>query len=291
MKSYFAKLEKQNWRLLVADDDSDLLTTLSQLNFTYIEESQLIKDYKATQPSVVVLLLDSWIRYNDHIKGKTWIDWLKEADIQNHLELNRALVLYSGEQINSTAFHRCFMKSDNLLKDLKQIILLLEEGIQLDKWPLSAQPVNDISRTIHTLHNLLLPVRLDAETLAELSEKLNPEVTAEVFSDHFTPSTSSYLSSQSHLHEGGEILGRVEELCKALSKNVQVSIKTERESFSMAVTAAREAFREHTSGQSFSRAFPTSNELMLHLKKIASSCDALIHALREIRNQNHGESY
>jgi len=313
MDTYFAVLEKPGkYRLLLADDDEDVYNALQaapwreltddvfddglrserreKSSWQALSEEEAIRAYASPGSETVVFLLDSSI-VKESGAGVSVSEWIASWKQSLFADQYRVLMLYSGEPFNHELFHRSYAKTGNPWEDLKQIILLLKNETPLSEWPLKlAHPNNELSRIIHALQNLFLPVTLDAETLEELSRPPNQATMAEVFSDHFAPSASAYLSSQSQQHEGGDILRRVDALCESLGPDVDLEIKREKSAIASAVNSARHAFEQHASSDSNCTTLPGLNDLQARLRGIADAGDVLIRALREIRKKKQGDA-
>jgi hypothetical protein len=132
-------------------------------------------------------------------------------------------------------------------------------------------------------------VKLDAQTLKKASTEANQTLIAETFRDHFAPISSAYLSSQSHQHEGSDILFRIDSLCESLRPDIRATIEPERAAVTKAVNLARRRFGRYFDGAHDSVALPVENDLRDRLQKIAVAGDALVQALGEIRRKKQRE--
>lgn len=290
MNTYFALIEKlPDYRLVVADDDTDLRQTIDALAFKIISPEEAVGAYNTHDATSRVFLLDSSIALKGDVRGV--LDWMNELKLKTNLDSGSALVMYSGEPFAYEAFHRSYAKSNNLRLDIEEIIRFLEDRLPLKKWPDKLPNIQaDLSKVIHHLQNLILPIALDAETLKELPRSPSQITIAEVFSDHFAPSASAYLGSQSQQHEGSDILRHIDAICESLEPDDRLVVKCKITAITAAVNSARHTFEKSTGSPPNSTVLPSVNDLQTHLQEIAVAGNALVQALRGIRKEKQGDA-
>jgi len=214
--------------------------------------------------------------------------WLERRGLLS--DEHRFLIGYSGDEANSTS--RCvrwYVKSANVRADVEELLRLCQETardhIGVSAWPQRlAQPNIELSRTIHALQNLFLPVALDAQTLNEAVGSKEAMI-SDILRDHFGLEPCGYLREQSRQHRGGDILWCVAALCDSLSPDVGASVKDERSAIIATVTSARSVLQTRADGSSRSVAFPSVGEIHAHLQAITDASDKLIKALREVHSR------
>lgn len=289
---YFHIPKFMEWQIFLADDSPEVIRAIKDVFQSWkVNELKmdnfalLLADIKEQEHRIAILDGTFIIK---ETKTSSLDKWLENRHLQSNDRL--FLVGYSGDEINKT--ERCvrwYVKGTDISADVKELRNLCRKTatgeLKIEAWPLKLpQTVDDLSRVIHRVQNLLLPIDLDAKTLAELTRRLgtssqlaleDKNAIEEVFKDHFGRGDSGYIGKCSDQHEGTEISSYILNLLRNLSADTQAEI----EKFTNAVKDAQN-WSENPSSQNGEHFM---SELSKQLVSVSSAGDALVTKLRDIR--------
>ncbi len=157
MKTYFAVLaENARYRLLVADDDPDLLKIMQSPPWRLCTDQEAVSAYQNAGEMLTVFLLDTHITISE-FNGRPILDWLKQKGLACDAGGKHLLVMYSGEPFENEMFFRAFAKSGDADRDMRSVLNLMNltasGELDLSLWPtkLPSHPSTEYAQALRLL--------------------------------------------------------------------------------------------------------------------------------------------
>jgi hypothetical protein len=184
------------------------------------------------------------------------------------------IIVWSGAPAEEHSFLRWYVKTASSVEDLRAIKSLalqtVADQLQLDRWPNSLQGRTEIvTQVIHSLDNMLLPVKLDVETLSNAHSTEQRSIWKEYFAKGEGYLTAGYrgLNGRDFI---GEVKRKLVEL-EALAEDAE--LKSECQSLLEVVAEARRSQQRCNLG-----------ELKIDLERVIMTGSAVVRRLRKLRN-------
>jgi hypothetical protein len=307
----FARIAGEKIHIFLAEDDSQVCKAFKQefSSADEITETQFISLFKDSQ-DFALCLIDSELLI-DYATG-TADEWLETHDIDNDLAANKCIAIYSGNPGNNSKIaFRWYVKSHKRWREdfsiIRELAVKTARGEKsFHKWPNQLRLINEqLSYVIHAIHNLMVPIELDTQTLSSLLDPEKEEqwlegidkegakqITVDIFGQYFGPGDSSYLGAQSKIHkgmgidEGNDIVSYVEKVLELLPHEVCDEVKDKGPFLGEEVDKARQL----CSGISLSPITPASvKQLRDALNLVNSVGESVLTSLRDIRAREERE--
>jgi len=182
----------ESGHLWVVDDDAVVLDAAQKILAQAIEvrATDFARGWRG-KDRYRLLVIDSIVREGVRSTPDA-AAWMARNAVTSRCDQNAVVVLYSGDP-RKGSWHRAYSKSSSPEGDLAALVALFEATIRCEMswndWPQELnRPVNALSRAVHGLENLAVPIRIDEETLQAIAQGKS-EGTAgmlgEIWSEYF----------------------------------------------------------------------------------------------------------
>jgi len=281
----------------ILDDDPRVIAAAKAVLQSAVQVSiaQFVNEW-TQKTGFRLLVIDSSIRIAGERAASSADDWLKRSKIASDVSVNTVVVLYSGDPKDGP-WHRSFEKSGDEQGDVASLAMFFTDTIEArliwSKWPERLAPSRQkLSRAIHGLENLAVPLRIDVETLdameTEGSAKLLEDVWREYFGQNgYLTENRRFTDTSSGLE--GEILRFVAPLvgmdstkrCKILNSFLSNrSIDPVKVAGEMKIAKAR----AENGSLSLDATNEATSRLRNHLQAVAGAIRSLAYELRNVRD-------